>query len=65
MNTVMVGFLPWTDTCSTCFLSLISLIVWQVKTPFESKVLAKLRPVQLIGGSKTLFIVSQDGKVRP
>ena len=35
----------------------------QVKSPFESRALAKLHPVQLAGGSKTLFIVSQDGKV--
>ena len=35
----------------------------QVKSPFESRALAKLHPIQLAGGSKTLFIVSQDGKV--
>ncbi len=35
----------------------------KVKSPYESKALAKLRPVQLVGGSKTLFVVSQDGKV--
>ena len=34
-----------------------------MKTPFDSKGLGKLRPIQLVGGSKTLFIVSQDGKV--
>ena len=35
----------------------------QVKGAFESRALAKLHPIQLAGGSKTLFIVSQDGKV--
>ena len=35
----------------------------QVKSPYESHALAKLHPIQLVGGSKTLFIVSQDGKV--
>ena len=34
-----------------------------MKTPHDSKGLGKLRPIQLVGGSKTLFIVSQDGKV--
>ncbi len=36
----------------------------KVKIPYDSKALAKLRPVQLVGGSKTLFVISQDGKVR-
>ena len=36
----------------------------KVMSPFESRALAKLRPIQLVGGAKTLFIVSQDGKVR-
>ena len=35
----------------------------QVKTPTESRALAKLHPVQFVGGSKSLFIVSHDGKV--
>ena len=35
----------------------------KVMSPFESRALAKLRPIQLVGGAKTLFIVSQDGKV--
>ena len=34
-----------------------------MKTPYDSTGLGKLRPIQLVGGSKTLFIVSQDGKV--
>lgn len=36
----------------------------KVKVPFESRALAKLRPIQFVGGAKTLFIISQDGKVR-
>jgi alpha-tubulin suppressor-like RCC1 family protein len=35
----------------------------KVKVPFESRALAKLRPIQFVGGAKTLFIISQDGKV--
>ncbi len=35
----------------------------QIKTPVENKALAKLHPVYMAGGSKTLFVVSQDGKV--
>ena len=35
----------------------------RVKTPVESRALAKLRPIQFVGGAKTLFIISQDGKV--
>ena len=35
----------------------------KVKTPFESPALAKLRPIQLVGGARTLFVISQDGKV--
>ena len=36
---------------------------WQVKVPTDNKGLAKFNPVFFAGGSKTLFIVSQDGKV--
>ena len=36
----------------------------RVKVPFESRALAKLRPIQFVGGAKTLFIISQDGKVK-
>ena len=36
---------------------------FQIKLPVDSKTLAKLNPVFLTGGSKTLFVVSQDGKV--
>ena len=35
----------------------------KVKVPFKSRALAKLRPIQFVGGAKTLFIISQDGKV--
>lgn len=35
----------------------------QIKTPTDNKALAKLNPALLAGGSKTLFVVSQDGKV--
>ena len=35
----------------------------KVKVPIESPALAKLRPIQFVGGAKTLFIISQDGKV--
>ena len=35
----------------------------QVKSPIDNKSLAKFGPVQFAGGSKTLFMVSQDGKV--
>ena len=34
-----------------------------MKVPFESRALAKLRPIQFVGGAKTLFVISQDGKV--
>lgn len=37
--------------------------LFQIKLPVDSKGLAKLNPVFLTGGSKTLFVVSQDGKV--
>lgn len=36
----------------------------RVKVPFESRALAKLRPIQFVGGAKTLFVISQDGKVK-
>ena len=35
-----------------------------MKTPLESRALAKLHPLQFVGGSKTLYIVSHDGKVQ-
>lgn len=35
----------------------------KVKVPVYSPVLSALRPVHIAGGSKTLFIVSYDGKV--
>lgn len=35
----------------------------KVKVPVFSPVLSALRPVHIAGGSKTLFIVSHDGKV--
>ena len=35
----------------------------QMKIPTDVKSLAKLHPSQMAGGAKTLFIVSQDGKV--
>lgn len=35
----------------------------QIKVPMDSKGLAKLNPVFFAGGSKTLFVVSQDGEV--
>ena len=35
----------------------------KVKVPIESQILAKLRPIQFVGGAKDLFIISQDGKV--
>jgi E3 ubiquitin-protein ligase HERC2 len=35
----------------------------KVKTPVESRALAMLRPIHFVGGAKTLFIISQDGKV--
>ena len=35
----------------------------QIKLPTDNKALSKLNPIQLAGGSKTLFVVSQDGKV--
>lgn len=36
----------------------------KVKVPVFSPTLSALRPVHIAGGSKTLFIVSHDGKVR-
>lgn len=35
----------------------------KVKCPTFSTVLSQLRPIHIAGGSKSLFIVSQDGKV--
>lgn len=35
----------------------------KVKVPVFSPTLSALRPVHIAGGSKTLFIVSHDGKV--
>lgn len=35
----------------------------KVKTPVACETLAALRPVQLIGGEQTLFIVTGDGRV--
>lgn len=35
----------------------------KVKIPTFSATLSQLRPIHLSGGSKSLFIVSQDGKV--
>ena len=42
---------------------LSDLLSFQIKMPVDSKILAKLNPAFLTGGSKTLFVVSQDGKV--
>ena len=36
----------------------------KVKMPVLSETLSSLRPVHVAGGSKSLFIVSQEGKVR-
>ena len=36
----------------------------KVKLPVFSETLSALRPVHIAGGSKTLFVVSSDGKVR-
>lgn len=36
----------------------------KVKCPVSSSALSQLRPLHIAGGSKSLFIVSQDGKVR-
>lgn len=36
----------------------------KVKLPTFSQVLSQLKPIHIAGGSKSLFIVSQDGKVR-
>lgn len=36
----------------------------KVKLPTYSQVLSQLKPIHIAGGSKSLFIVSQDGKVR-
>lgn len=36
----------------------------KVKLPVFSESLSSLRPVHIAGGSKTLFVVSSDGKVR-
>ncbi|KAJ8681467.1 hypothetical protein QAD02_017254 [Eretmocerus hayati] len=35
----------------------------KIKLPVYSEVLSRLKPVHIAGGSKTLFIVSQDGKL--
>lgn len=35
----------------------------KVKLPVQSDFLSQLRPIHIAGGSKSLFIVSQDGKV--
>ncbi|XP_025832237.1 E3 ubiquitin-protein ligase HERC2 [Agrilus planipennis] len=35
----------------------------KVKTPTKSEILSQLRPIHIAGGSKSLFIVSQDGKL--
>lgn len=35
----------------------------KVKLPTFSQVLSQLKPLHIAGGSKSLFIVSQDGKV--
>lgn len=35
----------------------------KVKVPVFSPVLSALKPIHIAGGSKTLFIVSHDGKV--
>lgn len=36
----------------------------KVKMPVLSETLSSLRPVHVAGGSKSLFVVSQEGKVR-
>lgn len=35
----------------------------KIKLPVYSQVLSKLKPIHIAGGSKTLFIVSQEGKL--
>ncbi|XP_072748341.1 E3 ubiquitin-protein ligase HERC2 [Anoplolepis gracilipes] len=35
----------------------------KIKLPVYSEVLSKLKPIHIAGGSKTLFIVSQEGKL--
>lgn len=35
----------------------------KVKLPVQSDFLSQLRPIHIAGGSKSLFVVSQDGKV--
>ncbi|XP_011141461.1 E3 ubiquitin-protein ligase HERC2 [Harpegnathos saltator] len=35
----------------------------KIKIPVRSEVLSKLKPIHIAGGSKTLFIVSQEGKL--
>ncbi|XP_053987984.1 E3 ubiquitin-protein ligase HERC2 isoform X2 [Hylaeus volcanicus] len=35
----------------------------KIKLPVYSEILSKLKPVHIAGGSKTLFVVSQDGKL--
>ncbi|RLU17868.1 hypothetical protein DMN91_010107 [Ooceraea biroi] len=35
----------------------------KIKLPIYSEVLSKLKPIHIAGGSKTLFIVSQEGKL--
>lgn len=36
----------------------------KVKLPVLSEFVSQLRPIHIAGGSKSLFIVSQEGKVR-
>ncbi|XP_043254504.1 probable E3 ubiquitin-protein ligase HERC2 isoform X2 [Colletes gigas] len=35
----------------------------KIKLPIYSEALSKLKPVHIVGGSKTLFVVSQEGKL--
>ena len=35
----------------------------KIKNPAHSETLASLKPIHIAGGSKSLFIVSHDGKV--
>ncbi|OXU31335.1 hypothetical protein TSAR_012680, partial [Trichomalopsis sarcophagae] len=35
----------------------------KIKLPVHSEVLSKLKPIHIAGGSKTLFVVSQEGKL--
>lgn len=36
----------------------------KVKLPVMSDILSQLQPIHIAGGSKSLFIVSKEGKVR-